>query len=334
MEQFLLFPCLRAAGEECVAELHRTDRAALLLPEFITKGEPDMNAKVGITDTISRQEWLNPTEEALQRAIHRACESGGEAGARVKDVLHGTWIGHPLQVILTDIPLGAWTSAMLFDSLAMISGSDSMNSAADACIGVGLGGAVLAALTGLTDWQDIDPPARRVGLIHGLMNLIAAALMGTSLLTRRREMRASGRGLGLLGFLVASVAARLGGNLVYEHRIGVDRSAEKELPQEFHRAAAAADLEEGKPLRATVEGTPIVLVKSASNIFALAETCSHLGGPLAEGKAEAGTIQCPWHGSRFDLADGSVVNGPAVHPQPCLEVSVHEGQVQVRRRTT
>jgi nitrite reductase/ring-hydroxylating ferredoxin subunit len=185
----------------------------------------------------------------------------------------------------------------------------------------------------LTDWQDIDPPARRVGLVHGLINLTAAGLMGTSLFARRREMRASGRALGLLGFLAATAAARLGGNLVYENRVGVDRSAEKDFPQEFRRAAAEADLQEGKPLRVKIDDTPIVLVKSGSEVFALAETCSHLGGPLAEGTVEGQTIQCPWHGSRFSLKDGSVVNGPAVHRQSCLEVRTRDGQIEVRRRT-
>lgn len=292
-----------------------------------------MDKGLGLENAISKLEWLTPTEEALQKAVHRAFESGGEAGVHIKDALNGTWVGHPLHVILTDVPLGAWSSAMLFDALAAISNSESMDSAADACIGVGLGGAVLAAVTGLTDWQDIDPPARRIGLVHGLLNLAAAGLMGASFLTRRKDMRATGRGLGLLGFLVAGVAAQLGGDLVYKHRIGIDRSAEKELPGEFHRAAATADLEEGKPLRAKVGETPIVLVKSGTNIFALVEACSHLGGPLSEGKVDGDTIQCPWHGSRFNLADGAVVNGPATHAQHCLEVRIREGQIEVRRRT-
>ena len=290
-----------------------------------------MTTSTGLTDAISRQEWLKPVEEQLQSALHHAFKSGGETGVRIKDALHGTWLGHPLHVILTDIPLGAWTSAMIFDALAAISERDSMNSAADACVAVGLGGAVVAALTGLTDWQDIDPPARRIGLVHGLINLTAAGLMGASLLTRRREMRANGRALGLLGFLAATAAARLGGNLVYEHRVGVDRSAERDLPQEFLRAAAEADLHEGKPLRVKIDDTPVVLVKSGPEVFALAETCSHLGGPLADGKVEGETIQCPWHGSRFNLKDGRVLNGPAVHRQSCFEVRISEGQIEVRR---
>jgi len=128
-----------------------------------------MTTSTGFTAAISRKEWLNPAEEKLQAALHSAFKSGGENGARIKDALHGTWIGHPLHVILTDIPLGAWTSAIVFDALSVLSKNHSMDSAADASIAAGLAGAILAAVTGVTDWQDIDPPARRVGLVHGLI---------------------------------------------------------------------------------------------------------------------------------------------------------------------
>lgn len=292
-----------------------------------------MDQSIGLTKAISEQEWLKPAEEALQNALHHAFESGGELGQRAKNSLNGTWLGEPLHVILTDIPLGAWTSAMVFDAAAGISEKESMDSAADASIAVGLVGAIGAAVTGLTDWQDIDPPARRIGLVHGLMNLTAAALMGISLVKRRNEKRSTGRALGLLGFLTAAAAARLGGDLVYKHRVGVDHSVEKELPRDFRPAVTAADLQENQPVSVKIDETPIVLVKSGGKIFALAETCSHLGGPLSEGKVENGTIQCPWHGSRFNLEDGCVVNGPAVHAQPCLEVRINEGQVELRRRT-
>jgi nitrite reductase/ring-hydroxylating ferredoxin subunit/uncharacterized membrane protein len=221
---------------------------------------------------------------------------------------------------------------MAFDALAAVSGKDTMDSAADACVAAGLAGAAGAAITGLTDWQDVDPPARRIGLVHALLNITATSLMTASLVQRRRDSRAGGRGLGLLGFLVASMAARLGGNLVYEHRIGVDHAVEKPLPEQFQPTIAESELEENKPKRVEVNGTPIVLVRSGSEIYALAETCSHLGGPLAEGKVENGAIQCPWHGSRFSLKDGRVVNGPAVHSQPCLEARVRNGKIEVRKK--
>jgi len=72
-------------------------------------------------------------------------------------------------------------------------------------------------------------------------------------------------------------------------------------------------------------------VRRGKHIFALAETCSHLGGPLAEGKLSGNTVQCPWHGSRFALEDGRVLDGPAVHPQPCLEARTRNGKIEVRK---
>jgi nitrite reductase/ring-hydroxylating ferredoxin subunit len=72
-------------------------------------------------------------------------------------------------------------------------------------------------------------------------------------------------------------------------------------------------------------------VRRGSRIFALAETCSHFSGPLSEGKLVGDSIVCPWHASTFALQDGRVLNGPAVHPQPCLEVRVEKGQIEVRK---
>jgi len=119
----------------------------------------------GIVTTITRQEWLEPAEVRVQKLLHNAFASGGRGGQKVKNFLHGTWLGHPLHVILTDVPIGAWTAALVFDLLEVTSQRREFAGAADTSIAVGLVGAAGAAVTGLTDWQDIDPPARRVGLI-------------------------------------------------------------------------------------------------------------------------------------------------------------------------
>jgi nitrite reductase/ring-hydroxylating ferredoxin subunit/uncharacterized membrane protein len=278
---------------------------------------------------IGQQEWLKPAEERLQQFIHKAFQLRG--GRQAKNFLHGTWIGHPLHVILTDIPIGAWTTAIVFDALDSMSTRREYRVAADTAVSLGLVGAVGAAAAGLTDWQDIDPPARRVGLVHGLLNVASVVLYGSSLLARRRGSRTTGRGLAALGYAVSVAAARLGGNLVYGQKIGVDHAASEKLPDEFTPVLSESDLEDGKPVRAEHNGTAILLVRRGSQIFALAETCSHLGGPLSEGKLDADIIQCPWHGSRFSIRDGHVVDGPAVHPQPCLEARVRSGQVEVRK---
>jgi nitrite reductase/ring-hydroxylating ferredoxin subunit/uncharacterized membrane protein len=283
----------------------------------------------GVIGKIGQQEWLKPTEDGLQDAIHRAFQLKG--ARRVKNFLHGTWIGHPLHVILTDIPIGAWTAAIVFDALDSMGARKEYKVAADAALTLGLAGAVAAAATGLTDWQDIDPPARRIGLVHGLLNVASVGLFGSSLVARRRGNRTAGQGLAALGYALSVAAAQLGGNLVYEQKIGVDHSASESLPSEFERVLSESDLGEGKPVRAKHDGTPILLVRRGSQIFALAETCSHLGGPLSEGKLDGEVIQCPWHGSRFSIRDGHVVDGPAVHPQPCLEARIQNGQVEVRK---
>ena len=283
----------------------------------------------GIVSKIEQQEWLNPAEEKLQKGIHKAF--GFRGGRYLKNFLHGTWIGHPLHVILTDIPIGAWTVAIAFDALDSMSARRQFRIGADTAIAFGLAGAAGAAATGLTDWQDIDPPARRIGLAHGLLNVASVALFGSSLLMRRRGNRATGRGLAALGYAVSVAAAQLGGNLVYDQKIGVDHAAPERLPSEFTAVLPESDLGEGEPVRAEHNGTPILLVRRGSQIFALAETCSHLGGPLSEGKLDGDVIQCPWHGSRFSIRDGHVVDGPAVHPQPCLEARIQSGQIEVRK---
>ena len=283
----------------------------------------------GLIGKIEEQEWLKPTEEGLQELLHKAFRFRG--GRQVKNFLHGTWIGHPLHVILTDIPIGAWTSAIAFDALDSMSERRQYSVAADTAVVLGLAGAVGAAAAGLTDWQDIDPPARRIGLVHGLLNVVSVALFGGSLLARRRGGRTTGRGLAALGYAVSVAAARLGGNLVYGQKIGVDHSAPEALPSAFTAVLAESDLPEGQPVRAKRKGAAILLVRRGEEVFALSETCSHLGGPLSEGKLEGDVIQCPWHGSRFSIRDGHVVDGPAVHPQPCLEARIKDGQIEVRR---
>ena len=283
----------------------------------------------GVIGKIGQQEWMKPAEHRLQKAIHKVFQVKG--GRQVKNFLHGTWLGEPLHVILTDIPIGTWTAAVAFDALDSMHSRREYRVAADTALTLGLVGAVGAAAAGLTDWQDIDPPARRIGLVHGLLNVASVVLFGSSLLARRRGVRTTGRSLAALGYAVSIAAARLGGNLVYEQKIGVDHSVSENLPDEFTPVLPESELEDGKPVRAEHNGTPILLVRRGSQVFALAETCSHLGGPLSEGKLDGDVIQCPWHGSRFSIRDGHVIDGPAVHPQPCLEARVRQGQIEVQK---
>ena len=274
---------------------------------------------------------LQPLEEKLQKLIDRALYSGGSAPAqKIRNFLNGTWLGEPLHVILTDVPIGAWTVALACDGLELASGNREFALAADTSLAIGLLGAAGAAVTGLTDWSDVDPPPRRTGLIHGLLNVTATALYVTSLVLRRKGSRTAGRISAGLGYAVMTYAAHLGGTMVYDYRVGVDRTSGEVFPEKFVAVLPEAELPEARPTRAEHQSVPILLVRRGTRIFALAETCSHFSGPLSEGKLVGDSIVCPWHSSRFALDDGRVLDGPAVHPQPCLEARVQNGQIEVR----
>ncbi len=273
-----------------------------------------------------------PIDERLQKLVDKAFYAGGSETAQdLRNFLNGTWLGDPLHAALTDVPLGSWTAAIVFDLLDSVRHRRDLATAADASITVGLAGALAAALAGLADWSDVDPPARRDGMFHGLLNIGATSLFAASMVFRGKRKRNQGRLFAVLGYSVAVIAARLGGQLVYKHRVGVDRTSGQTFPEEFVEVMAEAALENDKPTRADYNGVPILLVRRGERIFALAETCSHFSGPLSEGKLVGDSIVCPWHQSRFDLADGHVINGPAVHPQPCLETRIRDGKVEVRK---
>src|ERR1051326_5158009 len=132
-----------------------------------------------------------PLDEKLQKALDKALYANGQPAAqKVRNFLNGTWLGEPLHVVLKDVPIGAWTVAMLFDVFDLIGSGREFALAAEASIAIGIVGAVGAAATGLTDWSDVDPPARKMGLLHGVLNVGATALCTTSLLLRRNKNRA------------------------------------------------------------------------------------------------------------------------------------------------
>ncbi len=274
-----------------------------------------------------------PIDEKLQKLVDKALYNGGRPAAqKIRNFLNGAWLGEPLHVVLTDVPIGAWTVAMVCDALELASGRREFALAADTSIAIGLAGAFGAAATGVADWSDVDPPARRLGLLHGLLNLGVTALFTTSLVMRRKESRTRGRITAALGYALMSYTAHLGGKMVYEHRVGVDRTDGQPFPEDFVAVIPESELLDNKPTRAIHNGVPILLVRREGRIFGMAETCSHFSGPLSEGKLVDDTIECPYHASRFALEDGRVINGPAVHPQPCMEVRVRNGQIEVRRK--
>lgn len=281
-------------------------------------------------EAVARQYWLDETAEAVKPAVANAFKAGGAAGQKIKNLLHGTWLGHPLHPVLTDLPIGAWSVALVFDLIAESKGDKEYARAAEASIAMGLAGAAGAAVTGLVDWSDTGGRARRIGVLHGLLNVGATALYTASLLMRRQGKRSAGRKLAYAGYAVSSVSAYLGGHLIAGEQIGVNHTAAQRWPREFTPVMAERDLAEGELRRGEAGGLPILLVRRQGRIHALAEICAHLGGPLSEGELIDGSVRCPWHGSRYALEDGRVLDGPSTFPQPCFEVRIRDGQIEVR----
>ena len=282
-------------------------------------------------DLIAKQEWLDEISDPLQAAVHGAFP--GEPGRAIKNALHGTWLGHPLHPVLTDIPIGAWTVAAVLDVLDVVIDRDDVGDAADAAIAVGIAGALGAAVTGLTDWSDTSDRGRRLGLVHGLLNIAATGLYVTSLVMRRRDRhRGVAVGLSMLGYAISSSSAWLGGHLVFGEQIGVDHTATADAakPEKFVTVMDDADLKDEKPARVVADGVAVCLVKRGKKRFAITDTCPHLGGPLSDGKLVGDAIQCPWHQSELALADGHVVNGPTTFPARTFETRIRDGKIQLR----
>src|SRR5947207_6791053 len=122
-------------------------------------------AKNTASAIIDQQEWLEPVAAGVQKAVTGAYESAGSGGQAVKNFLHGTWLGHPLHPVLTDVPIGAWTSALFLDAFGL-------RRAADAAVGLGILGAIPTAVAGLADWSDTAGKSRKVGLMHAVVNTI------------------------------------------------------------------------------------------------------------------------------------------------------------------
>lgn len=290
------------------------------------------NIPRALSRVVESQSWLDLPGDLLKLTIQRAYQVGGPAGQALKNFLHGVWLGHPLHPVLTDVPLGAFTAAVVLDGLASATGNRAGYArGADAAVALGLTGAVGAAVAGLTDYQHMEKGApRRLGLVHGVLNLAATGLYAASWAARKQHRRTAGVQVALAGYGLMLASAYLGGQMVYDHQVGVRREAEAEAPEKFTSVLPVEALAEGQLKRVEVNGLPVLLVRRADRVYAMAAVCTHLGGPLAEGWLEEDTVVCPWHLSRFRLADGQPLDGPSTFAQACFETRIRSGQIEVR----
>jgi nitrite reductase/ring-hydroxylating ferredoxin subunit len=275
-------------------------------------------------DWLEDEKRLDPIVEKL-----RSWSLAVLRDARVRDVLHGVWLGHPLHPMLTDVPVGAWTSAAVLD---LVPGS---GKAPDRLIAVGAIAAVPTALAGITDWTALHEQQARVGLVHATANVSALTCYLLSLGARRKGHGVRGRALGFLGLATMLTGGALGGHLSFRLASGANHVEHVPHVVEpgWHDLGTLDDLPDGRPVVRDLDGTAVFVLRQGGDVTALADTCSHLSGPLHEGSlgSEDGEpcVTCPWHGSVFSLRDGSVVHGPATSPQPVFRSRVTAGRIEV-----
>ena len=276
-----------------------------------------------LAERIEEIQQLDSAGEALKSLVDRYVPPRSE----LKDLLSGTWLGHPLHPVLTDVVLGAWTSSFLLDLLP----GRRTRKASDRLVDIGILAAVPTALAGLSDWADVWGRPRRVGLVHAGANTVALYLYVSSSLARKRGRRLRGWWLSMTGFGVITTSAYLGGHLSFGRGIGVDQTAFDEGPTDWRPVIADADLPEGSPTAVTVGAVPLLLVRRGATVHAISDRCSHRGCSLHGGDVSGGTtVVCPCHGSTFSLEDGALLHGPATAPQPAYLTRVRDGQVEVR----
>lgn len=274
-----------------------------------------------IAERVESFDALDQPAARIGKAVRDAIPKGP-----VKDALSGTWMGHALHPILTDIPIGTWTSATVLDLV----GEDE---AARKLIGTGLAAALPTFWTGWNDWADTEPASdavRRTGILHALTNGTAAALMTASWVARRNGNTGRGKLLSLAGMGLLGAGGWLGGHLSYGQGVGVDTTVFDTGPEEWTRVEVG-ELAEGTPVCALAGEVPIFLVRVDGEIKALHNRCTHRAGSLADGDVEGNSIVCPLHGSVFNLDDGSVERGPAAYPQPAFEVRETGDGIEIRR---
>jgi nitrite reductase/ring-hydroxylating ferredoxin subunit/uncharacterized membrane protein len=232
--------------------------------------------------------------------------------------------GHPLHPALVSYPFAFLTGAFAFGLAARVSRNRDLQIVSDHLVPAGLAAGVVAATAGIADYVNTVPPAssaKERATRHGLLNSTAMTLFAASwLYGRRARNRTLPLALQGLGAAVMTAAGWMGGTLVFRNQIGVDHRYARAGKWEENTLDHPADLAlvaRTSPLKVNQmelvhsQGERIVVARTEDGMTAFDDRCTHKGGPLSDGVLICGTVQCPWHGSQFDVTTGAVKCGPA-----------------------
>ena len=235
--------------------------------------------------------------------------------------------GHPIHPALIPFPFAFLVGALAFDAAGVVMDRPALWTTGAYLALAGVATALVAAIPGFIDYFFTVPPhssAKSRATKHMLLNLAAVGLFVVAWVVRgNAEARPElllllleGAGAGLL-----TIGGWMGGTLAFRNQIGVDHRyaragkwAEERVSADSEGSAILAhsgELEIDQMKLVHVNGRRIVLGRSAEGYVAFDDRCTHRGGSLAGGTMMCGRVQCPWHGSQFDVASGSVKAGPA-----------------------
>jgi nitrite reductase/ring-hydroxylating ferredoxin subunit/uncharacterized membrane protein len=244
----------------------------------------------------------------------------------VRDFLAGTWLGHPLHPLLTDVPIGALTVTIVLDLIGQ-------PVAADVALLIGVLTMLASALAGYADYSTTDGRARVRATVHSAVMLVSLVIYIVSLAIRATgpTNRALPIALSIVAYVILAGGAFVGGDVVFLLGNMVDRHAWRSAGTKW-APVEVGEIAEGSLVKAKVGIQDLVLIRTGDAILALHNQCAHAGGPLNEGTLVDGCLECPWHGSRFEVASGHRRRGPTVYDQPTYEVrKVDAGGYEARR---
>ena len=277
--------------------------------------------------------WLDAVAGPVQGAANGVFHASS-TGMTVKSLLNGTPLRHRLHPTLVAVPIGAWLMATVLDVAEGRSerrNRHGLRAASDTSVAVGIASALPTAISGVADWADLGGHQRRVGMAHALLNSVALGCYGVSLALRMRGSQQRGlakvfssAGLGVLG-----LSGALGGELVYTLGVNIPHTIYPKPPEDETDVLASDELVEGTPVVVEVGRVPVLLLRHDGAVHAVQEWCPHAGGPLSQGTFDGAVVECPWHQSRFCLADGAPLQGPASVPLRTFTVREVGGRILI-----
>ncbi|MDB5191118.1 MAG: hypothetical protein JWQ96_681 [Segetibacter sp.] len=248
---------------------------------------------------------------------------------------------HPIHPILVSFPIAFFIGTLVFDALALLQDNTALWQTGTYLNRAGIITAVLAAVAGVIDYIYTVPPkstAKTRATKHALLNSTNLIIFVTVYILRQDvdTSRLLLVGLELIGIVLMSIAGWMGGTLVHRNQVGVDiRYAQAGKWKELYTSETSGKIEVADANELKIDQMKllhvgdkrIVLGRTEDGHVAFDDRCTHRGASLAGGAMICGTVQCPWHGTQFNVKTGEVKCGPATEKIPTYAISESDGKV-------